>query len=192
MADVFLSASVPVRGRGHYYESADPFLIQVAVRELVIAANEKHRIIWGGHPSITPMVLAVCNGLDVAYEKAVVLYQSAYFRDTFPVENRAFDNVVVIDDVSGDRRASLALMRGKMISDNPFKAAVFIGGMDGVEVEFQLFTSIHRGARVIAVASPGGAARDLAFRLSNPAARSRIARDVDFAKLFRTQLDLLD
>ena len=37
MSAIFLSASVPVVGRGNYYETADPFLIQFAVRQLVTA-----------------------------------------------------------------------------------------------------------------------------------------------------------
>ena len=37
MDAIFLSASVPVPGRGHYHETANPFLIQCAVRELVIS-----------------------------------------------------------------------------------------------------------------------------------------------------------
>lgn len=58
MDSIFLSASVPVNGRGDYYETADPFLIQCAVREFAIAVVRKMKIVWGGHPAITP-----CSGV---------------------------------------------------------------------------------------------------------------------------------
>jgi hypothetical protein len=48
MNAIFLSASVPLVGRGNYYETADPFLIQSAVRELVLAVIKQSRIVWGG------------------------------------------------------------------------------------------------------------------------------------------------
>ncbi len=63
MGAIFLSASVPVPGRGTYYQSADPFLIQFAVRELITAALGRRLIVWGGHPAITPMVWAACEDL---------------------------------------------------------------------------------------------------------------------------------
>jgi len=50
MDAIFLSASVPISGRGSYHETANPFLIQCAVRELVISVIRTHRIVWGGAP----------------------------------------------------------------------------------------------------------------------------------------------
>lgn len=35
MSQIFLSASIPQQGRGDFFESADPFLIQFAVREFM-------------------------------------------------------------------------------------------------------------------------------------------------------------
>ena len=84
MNAIFLSASVPVIGRGTYFQTADPFLIQLAVRELMTLALGRRRIIWGGHPAITPMVWAVCEDLGVNYSDAVVLYQSRFFEELFP------------------------------------------------------------------------------------------------------------
>ncbi len=90
MNAIFLSASIPVIGRGTYFETADPFLIQLAVRELMTLALGRRRIIWGGHPAITPMVWAVCEDLGVNYADAVVLYQSRFFEELFPEENKHF------------------------------------------------------------------------------------------------------
>jgi hypothetical protein len=97
MNAIFLSASVPVIGRGNFYESADPFLIQSAVRKLVTVVLGRRLLVWGGHPAITPMVWAVCEDLGVDFAKAVVLYQSRYFAEVFPEENSCFGNVEYID-----------------------------------------------------------------------------------------------
>src|ERR1700740_3001796 len=111
MNAVFRSASVPVPGRGNYYETANPFLIQTAVREFVTTALGRRLVVWGGHSAITPMVWAVCEDLGLEFAKAVVLYQSSFFKDIFPEENKRFGNVVYVDAMPGDREASLLRMR---------------------------------------------------------------------------------
>jgi hypothetical protein len=143
MSAIFLSASIPVLGRGDYYQTADPFLIQTAVRELLTLSLGRRLIVWGGHPAITPMVWSVCEDLGVDYANAVVLYQSNYFRGIFPDENEHFGNVVYVDAVDGDLQASLSKMRGEMLSRNDFEAAVFIGGMEGILVEHTMFIESH-------------------------------------------------
>ena len=186
MNAVFLSASVPVVGRGNYFETADPFLIQCAVRQLVISVIEHRRIVWGGHPAITPMIWAICRDLNVDYANSVVLYQSKFFEDRFPEENRHFGNVVFVEAVPGDREASLLRMREEMLSRHDLTAAVFIGGMEGVELEYELFRRLHPEGKVLAVAAPGGAARHLGARLGG--SNMNLALDVDFARLFSTEL----
>lgn len=188
MSAVFLSASVPVAGRGDYYETADPFLIQFAVREFVTAALGRRVIVWGGHPAITPMVWAVCEDLGVNFSKAVILYQSKFFADIFPEENKRFRNVEYVDAVPNDREASLLRMREAMLSRADLEAAVFIGGMEGVLAEYTIFTGFHPEAKVLAVGAPGGAARQLAERLGvgNPSD----LENVDFARLFHVGLNV--
>jgi hypothetical protein len=190
MGAIFLSASVPVAGRGHYHETANPFLIQCAVRELVISVVRTHRIVWGGHPSITPMIWSICEDLDVDYANSVVLYQSRFFQDRFPEENARFDNVVFTDAVGGDREASLALMRETMLAREDLVAAVFIGGMEGVEAELAIFQQFHPHGPVVPVASPGGAARDIAARIAG--GKLGEIEDVDFARLFHRALTSIE
>ena len=96
MSAIFLSASVPLVGRGSYHETANPFLIQCAVRELVIAVIRQHKIVWGGHPAITPMIWSICEDLGVDYTQSVVLYQSKFFEDRYPEENKRFGNELKI------------------------------------------------------------------------------------------------
>jgi hypothetical protein len=186
MAEIFLSASVPVIGRGRYHETANPFLIQIAVRELVMAVIRNHQIVWGGHPAITPMIWTICQDLGLDYSRSVVLYQSTFFRDMFPEENAHFGNVVYVDAVREDRETSLLRMREAMLSRPGLRAAVFIGGMEGVEAEHEIFRRYHPLEKILLVPAPGGAARLLAQQAQDVNA-SRMG-DVDFARLFETEL----
>jgi hypothetical protein len=188
MQAVFLSASVPEIGSGDFYKTANPFLIQIAVREFLIAALGRRLIVWGGHPAITPMVWAACEDLDVAFEKTVILYQSRFFEGRFPEEITRFSNVEYTPAVDGDQAASLRVMRETMLSRGDLVAAVFVGGMKGIFEEHDLFTEFHPNARVLAVAGPGGAARELAERRKEWSADAR--EDLDFARLFHEGLDI--
>lgn len=186
MSAIFLSASVPVVGRGTYHETANPFLIQCAVRELIIAVIRQHTIVWGGHPAITPMIWSICEDLGVNYSQFVVLYQSTFFADVFPQENIHFQNVVFTDAIPNDRAASLLVMRKEMLSRTDLSAAVFIGGMEGVEAEHELFRRFHPAAKVLPVSSPGGAALNLARDHGYFTGDALV--DVDFARLFHSHL----
>lgn len=188
MKAIFLSASVPVEGRGNYYETADPFLIQFAVRELMTATLGRRLIVWGGHPAITPMVWAVCEDLGVDYASAVVLYQSNFFAGHFPEENQKFDNVEYISAVPNDKDASLLQMREAMLSRADLTAAVFIGGMEGVIDEYNLFRQFHPEDTVVAVSSPGGAAQQL-FK-SQGHVNAEDIQNIDFAKIFHDRLGI--
>lgn len=183
MTQIFLSASVPVQGRGDYFESADPFLIQFAVREFMTVCLGRRRIVWGGHPAITPMVWAVCESLDVKFASAVRLYQSRFFQEWFPEENQRFRNVRFIRAIANDRAASLDLMRRRMLAE-PFEAAVFVGGMEGILDEYRIFRDLHPEGKVIAIAAPGGAARKLAKQLQQR------NNGIDFARIFHRRLEI--
>jgi len=189
MSEIFLSASIPVVGRGNYYETADPFLIQFAVREFVSAALGRRLIVWGGHPAITPMIWSVCEDLGVNYSQALVLYQSKFFQELYPEENKHFANVEYIEAVPNDREASLLRMRESMLSRQDLSAAVFIGGMEGVLDEHAMFARFHPKGKVLAVSSPGGAARELAIRLG--LTNDADLQNVDFARLFHEELNIL-
>jgi hypothetical protein len=189
MKEIFLSASVPEHGRGDFYESADPFLIQFAVRELITVCLGRRRIVWGGHPSITPMVHAVCKDFGMEFAPPVLLYQSRFFEKRFPEDNKYFETVLV-DAVEGDLPSSLVELRKTMLS-RPIETAVFIGGMEGIFQECEIFQGLHGpNADVLALGAPGGAARQLAeSKLSN----ERFDRDldrIDFARLFQERLGI--
>jgi hypothetical protein len=74
-----------------------------------------------------------------------------------------------------------------MLSRSDLSAAVFIGGMEGVEAEFALYRSLHPAGKVIPVPAPGGAARSLAQHIG---ISDSALEDLNFARLFQRELDL--
>lgn len=185
--NIFLSASIPVPDRGEYYLTADPYLIQYAVRELVIAVLGRKKLIWGGHPAITPMIWAACEDLGVSYAQNVTLYQSRHFQTLFPKDNTNFENIVYTDDVEGNRDKSLTEMRRRMFTDVDYSAAVFIGGMDGVETEFELLSALQPGCKILAIGAPGGASRILAKKLNSS---EDLANSINFTSIFHKHLGI--
>lgn len=188
MKEIFLSASVPKRGQGDFDETADPFLIQFAVRELVTVCLGRRRIVWGGHPSITPMVLAVCRDFGMEFDAPVVLYQSTYFENQYPEDNQFF-HTVFVDKVDNNLADSLSVMRKQMLS-RPLEAAVFVGGMAGLFEEHEVFRQLHgKDATVLALGAPGGAARMIAEKFGGRQGERDLER-IDFARLFHERLGI--
>lgn len=185
--NIFLSASIPVPDRGEYHLTADPYLIQYAVRELVITVLGRQKLVWGGHPAITPMIWAACEDLGVSYAQNVTLYQSIYFQHFFPKDNTNFENVIYTDDVEQDREKSLSEMRRRMFTDVEYSAAVFIGGMDGILTEFELLSTHQPGCRILAIGAPGGASRTLAQKLNSP---KDLENSINFTSIFHKHLDI--
>jgi hypothetical protein len=156
---IFLSASVPMPKRSaKYFATADPVAIGAAVSALVYVTLGRRLLVWGGHPSITPMIWTAASDLEVDYGAWVHLFQSRLYEDDFPEENGKFRNVTYVDPVARKLGPSLAKMRRRMMGDFDYEAGVFIGGMEGVEREFTLFRRQHREALVLPFASTGGAA----------------------------------
>ena len=73
-----------------------------------------------------------------------------------------------------------------MLSRTDLDAAVFIGGMEGVQAEYDLFTASHPNGKILPVPSTGGAARLLAQSLNGQ--QGETLDDVDFASLFYRKL----
>jgi hypothetical protein len=215
MKNIFLSASIPLPERHpKYYDTADIIAIRDAIIALVSISLDKYRIIWGGHPSITPLIYYVMERMIVntlqredysliltSKEKELVeqklkeriqqhvkLYQSLYFESIFPKDNEHFENIVFTKNV-GDIHSSIQFMREQMFSENEFSAAIFIGGMDGVEVEFNMFKEKHPKALLLPVASTGAATKIvydnvLAENLRN----ERLVRDYGYMSMFQKLL----
>src|SRR5438045_3972849 len=90
---VFLSASYPSIERApEYFQTADPDEIShciVAVARAVISADG--RLVFGGHPSVSPLVLMIANeyarcrqGFQKDAPPRILVYQSAVFDSHIP------------------------------------------------------------------------------------------------------------
>lgn len=176
MAAIFLSASVPTEGRAGF-ETGDPFLIREAVSALVEVILGRRLLVWGGHPAITPMIWAAASGLGLSYGRAVRLYQSRFFEDKYPEDNARFHNVTYTEAVPNDRDGSLLVMRKTMLTAYRYDAAVFIGGMEGIQEEYNLFGVLNPDAIRLPLPMPGGVARDLYFQSSDLPDELRFAID---------------
>ena len=163
MGAIFLSASVPVRPP--FDSDARPQEIQSAINALAQVALGRKKLVWGGHPAITPLLWVAAKSVGVEYAVAVDLFQSRLYQEDFPTENKYFANVNYVDAVDGDKGKSLLAMRHAMLASTSFDAAVFIGGMDGINDEYEMFGAKWPEASCIPIALTGGAARELANRI---------------------------
>ncbi|MFZ1511005.1 MAG: hypothetical protein WAT35_05190 [Tabrizicola sp.] len=176
---VFLSASVPQPGR-RGFDSFDSLLVSSAVHAFVEVVLGRRLLVWGGQPAITPIIWEAARRLEVPYERCVLLYQSAFFRGHYPEANLRFNNWVEVPAVDGDLRASLVRMRARMLSDRPYEAAVFIGGMEGVIDEFDALRESAPGVRLIPLPTPGGVSRELFERAENLPREMRTRTDFTY------------
>jgi len=184
---IFLSASVP-RRTSKYSKTSDPIAITLAVLGLTYVTLGRRLLVWGGHPAITPMIWAVAEDMGVDYGAWVHLYQSRLYEAEFPRENSRFRNVTLIDAVGKDRDLSLAEMRKRMIGDYQYQAGVFIGGMEGVEEEFDLFRKAHPNATLLPIASTGGAA--LVVYQRDPDPSEELMNSRDYVELLQRRLQI--
>ena len=164
MGAIFLSASVPTREP--YSLDSRPQEIQAAINALAQVVLGRKKLVWGGHPAITPLLWSAAQAVGVEYTTAVELFQSRLFLRILPSENAHFSNMTLVDAVGEDVDASLLKMRNVMFTSNEFEAAVFIGGMHGILEEQKLFTRYWPKATCIPIAQTGGATLQLAGKLS--------------------------
>lgn len=158
---IFLSASIPYKERDkQFYDSADFIAIRDSVKALATVVIPRAHLIWGGHPAITPLIRFVVERMKVNLKEHVTLYQSDYFSNFFPPDNFHFEGIQLIKK-GYDRNDSLIKLREEMIIGNNYCAGVFIGGMEGVLEEFELFRNSHPKALTFPIASTGAAAKQI-------------------------------
>jgi hypothetical protein len=177
---VFLSASFPTGERATRFPEADPFEITTAVVSLARATfGAKGRLLFGGHPTISPLVLSVGRDFLSYFSERerrsegplVYVYQSLYYKEIVPEETRSLEEEgvgkIVWAKSLSNARESLREMRTRMLREGKPVAGVFVGGMDGVfdpkggEDEFHLFRQMCPSKPVYPLGSTGGAARAL-------------------------------
>lgn len=187
LTKIFLSASIPYPDRDKkFYDTADVVAIRDAVRALATVIIPNAHLVWGGHPSITPLIRSVMEGMNVDLKKHVTLYQSLFFKNNFLEDNFAFENIILTPETV-DLKESLAIMRNSLILDNNFSIGIFIGGMEGINEEFELFVNAHPNAIVLPIASTGAAAKIL-FDKIEPHLNIRLLNDYAYMALFRDLL----
>lgn len=186
---IFLSASIPLEERDpKYFGTADVIAIRDAVRALATVVIPHARLVWGGHPAITPLIRYVMRRMNSSVRDHVTLYQSRFFERYFPEDNKWFEEVVIVPP-NEDREASLLDMRRQMFEEHEYSAGIFIGGMEGVEDEFLLFKESHSNARLLPVASTGAAAKFL-YEGMRDRLDSRLENDYAYMALFNDLLNI--
>lgn len=177
---VFLSASIPGKSwTGEY----DPLEITDAVIACVSALwTAGGRILCGGHPAITPLLLRVAHDFRSVAETnhasdedpLVTIYQSTLFEGMIPQQTLSLQatglgRITFVPAVPGDtpdrghNAASLDRMRKAMLArENDPAFAIFIGGMEGITAEFNEYQTLYQGRPVYPVGAAGGEARNLA------------------------------
>ena len=161
---IFLSASFPSGERGQQVAPFDAGGIADAVTALVRAIFlSGGRLVFGGHPTITPLVLLI--GVELEAAGRVDIFQSRWFEDQVTPETQRLVESGVGELHWTDRRESLDeslhVMRDEMLMSTSPVAAVFVGGMSGIEEEFRAFGDAHPSVPRLALMGPGGAAARL-------------------------------
>ena len=121
------------------------------------------RLVFGGHPTITPLVLMISRELRV--KDSVIVFQSRWFEDLQIPEVAEIEDeqlgVVKWTRKENTRDESLQLMRAEMIESIRYSGALFIGGMEGISDEYDMVKGQDCRTLCIPVAGPGGAASQL-------------------------------
>jgi hypothetical protein len=185
MIDVFLSASIPLPNRHRrFYDTADILAIREAVKALVEIVLPVGRLTCGGHPTITPLLALFVREAKLDADH-LTIFQSTLHKAVLPPENAAFADVRMINAVGNDVEASHKKMRDAMLASRPFKAAVFIGGMEGIHIEAEMFADRWPAGTLIPVGTTGAAASELAMEDRFPAI---FRTERTYPTLFRRQL----
>jgi len=186
LKNIFLSASIPLPERDHkYYDTSDVIAIRDSVIALAMSVIPNHKLVWGGHPSITPLINYVSQKLGTNIQQHVAIYQSKFFENFYPPDNNQFENIFQTENL-GERNQSLLLMRQTMFNSCQFSAGVFIGGMEGVEDEYSLFKEMQPNAMIIVLESTGGAAKIIYDELLPAELKNeRLVKDYGYMSLFQ-------
>ena len=195
LSNIFLSASIPAIGEP-FYDTTDVIAIRDSVKALATVVLPKAHLIWGGHPAITPLIRNVFLAInsEINIKKHVTLYQSEYFVEDFPKENDTFEELIITPQVKVKNEKSfpksLTKMRKQMISENEFKAAIFIGGKQGIIDEYRMFKKYHPTALVLPIASTGGATKKIYDKIYNESetCNRRLLTDYAYMSLFKDYL----
>ncbi|MCI0144155.1 hypothetical protein KNN17_21640 [Arthrobacter bambusae] len=167
MKTIFLSASFPEPSRENESGPSYPSDIAAAAAATIEAAlRAKGRLLFGGHPTISPIVLNIASMLRAGPQ--VTVYQSEYFRPQLTQEvQRLVDTEgasMILTPAGDDRKSSLEVLRREMLAE-PIDVAFFIGGMSGIGEEFSALRRRNPILECLAYQAPGGFAARLGDRI---------------------------
>ena len=186
-APIFLSASVPIREP--FASNCDVIAIRESILALVAVAVRERELVFGGHPAISPLIEHAARSLGAIHN--VHIYQSRWFerRGIIPEVAYKFENFHWTEVPSGsdEMNDSLTAMRTEMIKSRKFCAGIFIGGMEGIFEERDIFKREHAGSPLIALASTGGAARDV-FESERASWGEAIGQELETERRYRRLL----
>lgn len=166
-----------------------PDRIRLAVGALTrVALQRGIRIVFGAHPTITPLMLQAASDID-APPQSILIFQSQAYAAQIPASTLSLSNwtparlVLTTQQTEPVRLAvpgrrfrhqfpnSLHFMRERMLDVPTVVGAIFIGGMIGVIDEArQVQQRQQQGAsmKCYAIGSTGGAAAWLSDPANNP------------------------
>jgi len=170
---IFFSVSLPSADRHqNYYLNTNPLNITNAVVSFIESILKRNgKIIFGGHPTISPLVLTVAKKFISILngEKdpvRIYIYQSEMFKDkiskfTNELLDLGIGKIIWTKSINDLREKSLYDMRVQMLKEHNISAGIFIGGMEGIEEEFDLFKEIYPETPMYLIGSSGGATKIL-------------------------------
>lgn len=187
---VFLSVSVPHPDRHpRHCSTGDVVCIREAVAALASEVLPRGRLVWGGHPDIAPLLRRRAERLGLA--DRVETWVSEFFRHILPPDTQALPDIRWVEAKTEGREASLSALRETMLARPNLVAGVFIGGMEGVEDEFDLVRRLVPNIPCFPIGSTGAAAQILLAQhaTEHPTeVGERLAEDLGYAVLFRDLL----
>lgn len=166
------------------------------------------KLIFGGHPTISPLVSMVATEFKMNMniedkkrneqnEKAINIFQSKAYEAVIPKETNhlfrmGYSDIIWTDSKNGEEFnpkikktaqcvTSLEFMRREMMKGE-IDAMVCIGGMEGVELEFELFRELHPKKLIFILQTTGGASKILAKKFSN-SKMVRVIDNKDYSKI---------
>ena len=156
---MFLSASIPIKGRVPFDGDIQTKRIRDAVLALVTVCKDRDmELVFGGHPAISPLVHHAAESLGVI--DSIWIYQSRFYEHLMPEEAKKFRRLIFTPK-EGDRLESERTMREQMLDPHRwnYQIAFFVGGMEGVFIEAGMFGTKYPNSPMIPLRETGGAAR---------------------------------
>jgi hypothetical protein len=207
---LFLSASAPSRDLALYPR------LQMEVEDAVInlaraVFTKGGRLVFGGHPSISPLVASVAREYmppdpsSPRLQRPIQVFQSEAYKKVIPLATRSLEDhgyaaIRWAEAKNGEEfdpernksqcKSSLRFMREEMLKLEPL-AMVAIGGMDGVAEEAGLFLE-KTGGRVFALRSTGGVSGDLRKHTGEWLGRQKIPTSEGLAVQLERRIVMLE